>query len=378
MKNELLFIKNCFNIHYSKQPPKKIAHLVKKSLDWDFILEKLAISDIAPLASYNLSHIKNKNIPREFLDSLDAAQKNAMAKNLLIWKSLEEISADFDSERIPAIPVKGAFMADIIYKDVALRPLADIDLLIKEPDLGKIDAIMLKNACTKSKKGDFSVNYIKEKMVIDLHYKLNFPSPLSITHDFIWERARKKGHSGTGMLYPSIEDAVIYTALHFFHHISDAFLYNAPLPPLKHILDIHEIISRKRNEIDWDYILRFSKKYNIRYILYLSLILSKIYFKTAVPHKVINKISPPLIRNKILMIFIKKYINLQARRINYYPKKINCVYYALFEKPYFKHRLFRPVKDFAEEYGLPHPSLKTYCLYLLRPFLTLFYLKKCS
>jgi len=380
MKNELLFISNCFNLYYNKLSLEKIEELTKKELYWDFILKKLIQSDIAPLAFHNLSIIKNNEIPKQFLDSLNNIYNYTIVKNIFIEKALEEILNAFYMEGIPVIPLKGAFMIGALYENIALRPLGDIDLLIKERDLDKIDAILLKNAYIKIKKDLFTVSYIKKKTLVELHYKLNLPLSLSIPHDFIWENALPEKIDNMTISYPSLEDAVIYSALHFSHHLSEAILCLSSYPGLKSILDIHEIISRKKESISWDYIIDASKKYKITAIVYSALYLSKLYFNTDIPWRRVRRMAPILLRRKVLEIFLlNKYLWLIAVNdkseilLRRFPHAASLVYSCLFEEDCFKEKPFLcSVRKFAEKHYLPYPSFRAYFLYSIRIFLFIF------
>jgi len=324
MRKELSFISNCFNINYQVKSKKILEDLINKDLDWDFILKKIIQSDIAPLAFYNLSGFENTKIPAWFMENLKNRRDSAIVKNLFLWRELNRLIGLLSQENISALALKGVFMSDIIYQTIDVRPLVDIDILIKKSDLEKAQALLQKNGYVKSDEYPAEILYIpnraQPKILIDLHHALNIPDELLLPKNFMWLRAEKKENSASEILYPSIEDSIICAALHFFHHISDAFLYNSPPSHIKSILDIHEIISKKQNEINWNYILEFSKKYKVRYILHLSLTFSKIYFNTPIPAKVINEIKPSFIRDKILHIFIKKYALIQPDYFHVYTK----------------------------------------------------------
>jgi hypothetical protein len=385
MKKELFFISACLNINYRSGAKKKLEKLAEKPLDWAFIIKNIAQSGMAPLILQNLRCVNNDNIPAWFIKNLEEINNTILAKNLQIYKMLDDLLILSSREKIPVIGLKGIFMLGVIYNHaLSARDLSDIDILIKKNDLEKMKHTLENSGYTRIFEYSSEMRYVQtnaqNNSIIDLHHDLLMPSGICVPVEFMWSRPQEKELNNSRILYPSIEDGLICAALHFFHHLSDSFLYNSKFPALKSILDISEIINRKQDVLDWDYIIEFSKKYKIRYILYLSLMLSKLYFETRIPAKVINKIKPPFIKNKILSIFIKKYASIQSNEANdcFYIRSIKCVYYALFEKPYFKQRLFRPIDAFAKEYDLPYPSIRTYCLYLLRPFLTIFYLKKCS
>lgn len=377
MKNELRFISACFNINYHFRASGKIKRLAKKGLDWDFILKKLVQSDIAPLAFYNLSGLKDSKIPERFISSLNDIYNTTAIKNILIWKDLENTLNAFYSEKIPAIPLKGAFMVDVIYKDISPRPLSDIDILVKRSDLDKINGLMTKKEYIKTKEDPFTVTYAKKTVIMELHHRINLPEPVNMPREFMWKNAEEKKIRDFHVLYPSPEDALIYSALHFCHHLSDAILYLSPFPGLKSILDIHEIVSKKKTALDWGYITKISKKYGISSMVYSGLHLSKICFDTAMPPGCLGSIEPDFFKRKILGAFLlneyQRLIDMDDKsKIGLFksPYETNLVYSCLFNAGHPGSKLFsRPIKEFAEKHGLPHPSLKTFFLYLIRPFL---------
>lgn len=385
MRKELLFLSTCFNLDYRDKAEETLTNLAEKRLDWGFILQKISQSDIAPLAHHALSGLKSNKIPGWLLENLDNSCAQTILKNLFIKKTLDDIVNLFSTQGIPLISLKGIFMWDVIYGDITFRNLSDIDILVKQADLAQAERLLHCNGYIKTRQHVGEISYLKDapsvqepfkKILIEIHYALNLPAPLSIPPDFLWHKPIIKYSGGLRMMYPSLENSLIYAALHFFHHFSEAFA-GLPWPRLKFILDIHEIISRKQAEIDWGYILQFSKTYRARYALYLSLLFSKIYFNTPVPAAVIDKIKPSFIRRVILSIFAKTYIFIQDKTISSrHPKVLKCIYYySLFEKSYFAEKLSASINNFAREYNLSPSCAKTYCLYILRAFSELFYPK---
>ena len=57
------------------------------------------------------------------------------AKNLMLFADLAKIVVAAQTAGWPVIPLKGAFLAEAVYGDIALRPMADLDLLVKPADL---------------------------------------------------------------------------------------------------------------------------------------------------------------------------------------------------------------------------------------------------
>jgi len=388
MKKELRFISNCFNINYQVKSKKILEDLANKNLDWDLILKILIKSDIAPLAFHNLSSFKNNKIPLSFMSELGKKYYYSLAKNLFIQKTLNDTLTLFYNEKIPSIALKGLFMGDIIYENISLRTLNDIDILVKKTDLQQVDRLLQQNGYMKFKEYPAQISYSKDndaaqncfkRISIDVHYDLHVSWTSSIiSPDFLWYNTITKDVNGVTTSYPSLENSIIYAVLHFFRHFSVAFIcrdiYFLPLPQLKFILDIHEIISMKQDEIDWNYILDFCDRNNTKYILYFSLILSKNYFNTNIPCTVTSRIKPSFQRNFIIHTFLNSYIKMQNKKISYktmfWTKR---VYYSLFKKPYSGDKILTTVSKFAKNHDLPEHSFKTFLLYALRPFLWAWY-----
>ncbi|MFA5410935.1 MAG: nucleotidyltransferase family protein [Candidatus Omnitrophota bacterium] len=385
MKKEIKFISNCFNTGYRSKSRKALENLREKNLDWDFIFEKMLQSDIAPPAYHNLSGLKNNKIPPLILEKLKSCYYYALIRNQFIRDTLYEILNLFSAEDLSVLALKGIFMLDIIYEDIGSRSLADIDLLVKKNDLERTCRLLQDKGYRRIQEYPGQILYFKggnsaedrlRNILIEIHYDLNLPPPLSFSTDFLWHKVIIREVRGVRIVYPCLENNIIYAALHFFHHFSDVFIYQGrfqgAFPSLKSILDIHEIISRKQGAIDWDYILEFCRINKAVYIIYLSMYLSKIYFMTPIPKAFMNKIKPSFFRRIILKVFLSGYIDMQNSKITWKKLRIaNCAYYSLLEKSYFRKRFLYPVSEFAKERRLPYPSFVAFFLYAIRFFLWL-------
>ncbi|MBU1006039.1 MAG: nucleotidyltransferase family protein [Candidatus Omnitrophica bacterium] len=320
MNKELSLISLIFNPDHTPEARQRLENIIEQGLDWDYIFKIIVLSDIAPLTCYYLSRLKNNNIPDWFMQKLNDNRNNTITANMFLWKNLRGVLQGFDKENIPAILLKGAFMSDIIYENIAMRSLVDIDIMVKEKDLLKIDAILKNNSYAKIKEYPGEILYKKEtgvlydKLPIEIHYKLRLPSEILILSDFLWNNPIIKETNGLKMLYPSIENSLIYSALHFFHHLSEVFMWHCGFPGIKSILDIHEIITIKNDCINWKYITGFSKRYKTRHILYLSLLLSKLYFGTRIPENFMRSLKPNFIKKMLVRFWMKDYIDIQTSK----------------------------------------------------------------
>ena len=104
------------------------------SAEWD--------KGVAVAVAQGLSSI----VYRRFRDegrtpSAGAAQRlhshylSGAASNMRLLHELGAILRALVSVGVPVIPLKGAFLAEAVYGDIALRPMADLDLLVQPVDL---------------------------------------------------------------------------------------------------------------------------------------------------------------------------------------------------------------------------------------------------
>ena len=56
-------------------------------------------------------------------------------RNEVLYQDLHEVLVRFRQEGLPALLLKGAYLARWVYDNPACRQMADIDLLVREPDL---------------------------------------------------------------------------------------------------------------------------------------------------------------------------------------------------------------------------------------------------
>ena len=59
-------------------------------------------------------------------------------------QQLAEALGAFRDAGIPTIVLKGAYVAEAVYKNIALRPMSDVDILVKKKDLPAVEKILLK------------------------------------------------------------------------------------------------------------------------------------------------------------------------------------------------------------------------------------------
>ena len=68
----------------------------------------------------------------EFLEQLERSHSQAVRLSLANQACFREVVAAFRAEQIPALVLKGAYLGTFVYGNPALRPMCDVDLLVRE------------------------------------------------------------------------------------------------------------------------------------------------------------------------------------------------------------------------------------------------------
>ncbi len=89
---------------------------------------------VAPLAYSSIRNL-SLDIPAGTLEALSSAYYISAARNAFLYKNLVEILEVLTDTKVPVIILKGAAMANVLYPEIALRPMNDIDLLVPKENL---------------------------------------------------------------------------------------------------------------------------------------------------------------------------------------------------------------------------------------------------
>jgi len=279
---------------------------MNKPLNWDYIFDCSIKQGITPLFYWSLKKLNNsKDVPPETMQGLEKRYYNNLARNMLFYNELNKVLKAFKKANIDVIVLKGAFLAEEIYKNIGLRPMSDIDLLVKEKDLQKVKVEMNKLMYfpkyvfpTKLHEQQFKLlneelpyeNKTK-KITLEIHWNIQSPKHLDgIKIEDFWENAKSVKVAGVETLTFAPENLLQHLCLHVDKHIK---LSTAPpAKPLRDFCDIAEVTTYYKNKIDWNYLVQSSKDYEVTEPVFQGLFIAKNYFQGCIPDETIQKLGP--------------------------------------------------------------------------------------
>jgi hypothetical protein len=293
---------------------------------------------------------------------------------MLLYNELSKVLKAFKRAGIDTIVLKGAFLAEKIYPNIGLRPMSDLDLLIKEKDLTKV-----KNELTGLMYSNiFHTKYYEQlqtvlsnehlfvhknkEIRIDLHWNILPPeSPYKIDISKLWENAKSINIANVETLVLAPEDLLQHLCLHLDNHIN----YSTPAAQhFKNYCDIAEVTMHYREIINWSYFLQSSKSYGIENPIYRGLSIADKYFEAFIPGDVLNALEPAKSNTFDGLMQDNSNKKNKWKRIKFYMKleKVN----GIRNKLYLLSGYIFPSKEFMMYHYSIENEKKVYIYYLIR------------
>ncbi|MDH3446295.1 MAG: nucleotidyltransferase family protein, partial [Deltaproteobacteria bacterium] len=239
-------------------PPlqERARSLLSKPLDWDGIVNRVAVEEVYPLFYRNLRNLGFDGVPAHGRKRIrDLAKINALQSTLL-GEELARLLKILSAAGIPTIPLKGGVLAEALYGDPTLRASADIDILVPRRAVARAFDLMLAGGY----ESEFGTGFFADLLLQnDIEYALTredrgFSYLLELHWGVLWggqneenitEDLWAEAYSGTMLGAPayglSSEWQLLFLAAHAARHQWQG---------LKWLVDIHELIST--SGIDWD------------------------------------------------------------------------------------------------------------------------------
>ncbi|MDD2754215.1 MAG: nucleotidyltransferase family protein [Methanothrix sp.] len=300
MSSEDKLLLYCARVNVSDDVAPKIKEILSADIDWDEVIDRSLIQGISPMLYWNLSKINGgKSVPAEILANLRNMYYGNLTRNVLLYNELSNILKAFKELGIDVVVLKGAFLAEAIYKNVGLRLMRDIDLLIKEEDIQRakmeLANLMYYSPIFPSKlhedwytKWSEELQFISKNknVLVDIHWDIQpvigYPK-IDINH--LWENVKPTNIAGIDTLMLSPEYILLHLCLHLDKHLFSPS--GPPAKPLRNFCDIAEVIRHYKESINWGYLLRISKNYGIEKQIYKGLFVASQCFEAFVPTEIL-------------------------------------------------------------------------------------------
>jgi hypothetical protein len=218
------------------------------------------------------------------------------ARNEALYRTIRRIQIIFKAAGIHVILLKGAALAGIAYSERAIRPMSDVDLLVRPEDLPsserqlrQIGYVRFIERASQQPNENFEYHAVyvnKEQGVatprLEMHWNLDRQSrPFQVDIEGLWRRAMPVLIGGFEYAMLSPEDCLLHACLHACKH---------GLTSLRSLCDISAIIEHWKERIEWPSLQARSHEWKVQNYAYLPLRLARDLFDTEIPASVLNNL----------------------------------------------------------------------------------------
>jgi hypothetical protein len=159
---------------------------------------------------------------------------------------------------IDVVVLKGAHLAESVYRDAALRPMTDIDLLVRSRELARAEETLVELGFGHQPHvgvtGPFEHHLEPFRKTgtttVEVHWNIEGNSPFKIDIDGLWHRARPSVVAGVRVLGLGPADLLLHLCTHASYHHRFGIDHRHGLA-LKHLHDIAFVATELGAEIDW-------------------------------------------------------------------------------------------------------------------------------
>jgi hypothetical protein len=307
----------CCNINHDPRQLASIESLLLNHLDWGYILRIAKQHDIASVIFHSIDCCKNKSlIPAHIIDEFKKAYHISAFKNLILLKEYDNILNNFNAAQIKTMPLKGiAFLKELYNNNIALRALADIDILVPKEDLLTAQRALenlgyrLKPPVFYMRERHFHHVFYKQihnvTIPVELHWDIDVSdSAFNVIISDLWERAEYVSAGQYSYYRPCIDDIILIMGFYILRNTYE----QSTLVSLKNLWDLSEIIKRQHTEINWNVIIKRAEGYNIKRSVLLGLLLAKELLDDALNYNVMEMIKKEGFKDETLELIIKERI----------------------------------------------------------------------
>ena len=293
--------------------------------DWEHLITTANTHFVTPILFMRL---KERGItpPPGAAEALQRIYFASLRRNVRLFHELDRILQVLQAGDIPVVPLKGAFLAEAVYGNIALRSMDDIDLWVRGPQLLKACSAMEALGYSSYSREDRpralqeafygETPFSKANLpVVELHLNIFIGEWIRHTTRIdgqdIWKRTKPLRGELIRQLSP--EDAIIHLCVHLA--VNHRFSENS----LRSLLDLE--YARRKWNIDWKMVAERASAWRVSCATWLVLKTVAEMFGDVGGRLPLSELAPSSFRQRILRRFISAQAVLNGLDLGKGPKR---------------------------------------------------------
>jgi len=264
------------------------------AVNWNEVTEAAVQHRLAPLLYRRLKQVGARAfVPPDVWERLRLACLASASRNARLLGELGTLLRCLRSSGVRVIVLKGAFLAEAVYEDVALRHMVDVDLMVPRSKLPAACAALLDTDRVLRLPTDIRPGFgsrwelrLPVDAGVDFCWTIEVPGGRSrLDLAGLWNRTRPAVVAGVEVLGLSPEDLLLHLCLHASHRhgLGDG---------LRPLFDIAETIRRYQDEMDWTQVVDRACEWVASRYVGLALHLVRSMLGAGVPDRVLERLVP--------------------------------------------------------------------------------------
>lgn len=284
--------------HLSDAQRRRTLSLLEGPLDWERILELCTQYKIYPMAHANLGAVRFHRVPPFVQERLRTMHRTNVLRNGQAIKELADVLTALHERGIPTIPMKGPALAQGLYRDVGLRAMSDLDVLVPpqfaEAALQALISIgyasIVPHYEAELRETAIETQLVKQtpvgRIVVELHWAILWTAKLDRAPlASLWSEARPAVIFGAQAFRMSPEWEILYLAAHVSKHHWEG---------LKWLADIHDLCATY--EVNWAEVAAKARQFGWLTMLQTTFAACRQVFETAPPAEALRGRAPAWLR----------------------------------------------------------------------------------
>ncbi len=271
----------------------------QNSLNWQSIISNAYNHGLMPLLYTHLTTIAKKiktNISEDSLQQIHNLFYNNAQISLHLTGELVTLIKLLQAQNIPAIPYKGAALANLLYGNISQRQFCDIDILVQPQDVLKFKQILISQGYEPQTQltSTEEIKYLKDKskhtynfihyqknIMVEIHWRITpqYTSPMA--SPYIWEHLQYIEFGGIKIPTFSAENWLLFLCAHGSRHRWEK---------LSWLADIGELIIQNP-DINWQELIQNASEFDCRRMLFVGLFLTHALIGISLPQEVLQSIA---------------------------------------------------------------------------------------
>ncbi len=252
--------------------------------DWVLIIEYAKEMQVIPLLFFMLKQKTGITPPADINNQLKSIYLANSNRNLFLTYDLIRILNLLDKNAIPAIPLKGAYLAHVVYEGPSARHMTDLDIMVRWEDITKAVVLLETLGYVINEKYKINEEYRRSNhhlpifthssgTIVEIHWNILKPLNKSesgkVIEEILWLQAKPGDIMGAKAYVMTPEFLIIHSAIHLtMHH-----LFNLGI---RDFYDVEHIYRKFRGDINWEFLISSAKKIKLERPVLLTLALTDI------------------------------------------------------------------------------------------------------